>query len=153
MSILIRPAVSEDAKAIGELSREFSDYLRSLGDAETAWISSEVYLRDGFGLNPAFSGLAAEHEGKVVGYLLYHQGYDTDYLTRILYIIDLYIQSTWRRQGVGSKLIEGAADICRAIGGTQMIWSVYIRNETALAFYQSLGARFTENLVFMRLDV
>ena len=116
----IRTATSGDAIAIGELSIEFSDYLRSLGDTGTVWISSDVYLRDGFGPNPAFSGLVAEHEGKIIGYLLYHQGYDTDYLTRILYIIDLYVQATWRRHGIGCKLVEEAADICRRIGGTQL---------------------------------
>jgi hypothetical protein len=35
MNISIRTATSEDAIAIGELFREFSDYLRSLGDTET----------------------------------------------------------------------------------------------------------------------
>jgi len=153
MNISIRTATSEDAIAIGELFREFSDYLPSLGDTETEWISSEVYLRDGFGPNPAFLGLVAEREGKIIGYLLYHQWYDTDYLTRILYIIDLYVQATWRRHGIGCKLIEEAADICRRIGGTQLFWSVYSRDENALAFYKSLGARFTKDLVFMRLDV
>ncbi len=151
--ITVRSATSEDAKAISELSREFADYLRSLGDTETTWISSEVYLRDGFGPNPAFVGLVAEHEGNIIGYLLYHQGYDTDYLTRNLHIIDLYVQAKWRRHGVGRNLIEEAADICRRIGGTQLFWSVYKRNEAALAFYKSLGARYTKDLVFMRLDV
>lgn len=153
MNISIRTANSKDAVAISELSREFSDYLRSLGDTETEWISSEIYLRDGFGPNPAFVGLVAESEGKITGYLLYHQGYDTDYLTRTLYIIDLYVQAAWRRHGIGCKLIEEAANICRSIGGTQLFWSVYSRNETVLAFYKSLGARFTKDLVFMRLDV
>ena len=68
--------------------------------------------------NPAFSGLVAEHEGKIIGYLLYHQGYDTDYLRCILYIIVSYVQATWRRHGIGWKSVEEAANICRRIGGT-----------------------------------
>lgn len=153
MSTTIRTATCEDAIAISELSKEFSDYLRSLGDTETVWISSEVYMRDGFGQNPAFLGLVAENDGKIIGYLLYHQGYDTDYMTRILYIIDLYVQAKWRRHGIGCKLIEAATDICRKIGGTQLFWSVYRKNKAALTFYKNIGARYTKDLLFLRLDV
>ena len=152
MSVTIRPTIYSDASAIGELSKEFADYLNSLGDTATVWITPEIYLRDGFGSNPAFSGLVAKYEGRTIGYLLYHQGYDTDYLTRTLHIIDLYVQSMWRRHGVGRRLMEEASHICRKIGGTQLFWSVSTRNEAAIAFYRGFGARYTKDLVFMRLE-
>lgn len=153
MTFLIRSATAEDAEAVGKLAKEFADYLRALGDTADIWLDAEAYLRDGFGPNPAFSGLVAESEGEIIGYLLYHPGYDVDYVTRILHIIDLYVQEQWRRQGVGRALMEEAAKICRQLGGTQLFWSVYNRNKPAFAFYESLGARYTQELVFMRLDV
>jgi ribosomal protein S18 acetylase RimI-like enzyme len=49
--------------------------------------------------------------------------------------------------------MQEAAKICRQLGGTQLFWSVYARNKRAFAFYESLGARYTKDLKFMRLDV
>lgn len=153
MNFIIRPATPEDAYAIGELSKEFSDYLRALGDPSELSFGTEAYLRDGFGPNPAFAGLVAEREGDILGYLLYHQGYEMDEATRIFHVIDLYVRERYRRQGVGRALMGAAAKICRHLGGTQLFWSVYIPNKPAFAFYESLGARYTKDLKFMRLDV
>lgn len=153
MKFYIRSATPEDAEAIGRLAKEFAEYLRSLGDAVDVQFDAKAYLCDGFGSNPAFSGLVAEHSGEIIGYLLYHPGYDVDYVTRTLHIVDLYVQERRRRQGVGRALMEEAAKICRRCGGTQLFWSAYVRNKQALAFYKSLGARHTKDLVFMRLDV
>lgn len=153
MRFLIRSATAEDAEAIGELAKEFADYLRALGDPSGLRFDADTYLRDGFGPNPAFSGLVAESDGEILGYLLYHPGYDVDYATRILHVIDLCVRERWRRQGVGRALMEEAAKICRRLGGAQLFWSVYVRNKPAFAFYESLGARYTKDLKFMRLDV
>ena len=153
MKLNVRPATPEDAESISKLSKEFMEYLRSLGDTGEAWITPELYLNEGFGPNPAFAGLVTENKGKIVGYLLYHQGFDADYLIRTLHIIDLYVQEKSRRYGAGRKLMENAAGICRRMGGKQLFWSVYTKNKPALAFYKSLGARFTKDLLFMRLDL
>lgn len=153
MRYILRLATAHDANAIGELAQEFADYLRALGDPSDFNFDSDAYLRDGFGANPVFSGLVAEANGEILGYLLYHQGYEVDEATRNLHVIDLYVREQWRRQGVGRALMDEAAKTCRRLGGTQLFWSVYVRNKAAFAFYESLGARYTQDLRFMRLDV
>lgn len=60
MNFVIRSAAREDANVIGDLSRELRNYLRGLGDPSILSFDTEAYLRDGFGPNPAFSGLVAE---------------------------------------------------------------------------------------------
>jgi len=117
MKFSIRSATPKDAEAIGRLAHEFAEYLRSLGDAGVVQFDAKAYLRDGFSLNPAFPGLVAEHNGEIIGYLLYHPGYDVDYVTRTLHIVDLYVQERWRRQGVGRALMEEAAKICADTAG------------------------------------
>jgi hypothetical protein len=72
MNAMIRNATAADADAIGKLAREFQAYLRALGDRTHFEFTAETYLRDGFGPNAAFSGLVAERNGEVIGYLLYH---------------------------------------------------------------------------------
>ena len=153
MEFIIRPAKPEDAESIGRLAKELIEYLRSIGDDAEQKFDAKVYLRDGFNSNPAFLGIVAEHDGEVIGYLLYHFGYDVDYATRTLHVIDLYVGENWRRQGIGQALIKQARDICRSFCGTQLFWAVYEPNKSAIQFYERLGARFTKNLLFMRLDV
>src|SRR5689334_20387921 len=104
MALKTRAAGAGDADRVGELAREFADYLRSLGDTTDFHFTSESYLRDGFGSNPAFSGLVAELDGNVIGYLLYHFGYDSDRAARNLHIADLYVDVRSRHQGVGRAL-------------------------------------------------
>jgi len=154
MNITVRSATPEDAKIIAQLSTEFDDYLRSLGDQNPKIFDIPTYLRDGFGVEPAFSGLVAEANGEVVGYLLYHPGYDIDRGGRVLYIFDLFVREGARRKGAGRALMEKVADICRRAGGYELIWSMYEPNKLAKAFYEHLGAQYLpEDMVYMHLPV
>ncbi len=147
---IIRPARASDAQAIGILARQFADYLRELGDTTEFKLTAQAYLRDGFGLRPAFQGLVAE-ERSLVGYLLYHFGYDSDAATRNLHIVDLYVEASARRRGVGKALMERAATIARDGGAEEMIWSVYRGNADAAAFYEKLGAQRVTEVFFLTM--
>jgi len=151
MTVEIRAALASDAPAIGSLANQFASYLRSLGDPTDFKLTAEAYLRDGFGLRPAFEGLVAEEHGCVIGYLLYHFGYDSDGTFRNLHIVDLYVDARARRQGIGRGLMMAAAAVGRKSGAREMIWSVYHANDLAAAFYEKLGAQKIRDLFFMRL--
>jgi len=153
MRFSIRQAVREDAKSVEGLGREFSSELRSLGITAESSFNAESYLRDGFGPNPAFSGLVADTGNELLGYLLYLLGYDVYDAARILYVIDLYVRRDSRRHGVGRALMEEAVNICRKLGGSQVCWSVYESNALALRFYEGLGASYTKDEKLMNLDV
>lgn len=149
VNITIRTATVADAYAIGELAKEFQAYLRALGDRTQFEFTAETYLRDGFGPNPAFSGLVAELDGEVVGYLLYHFGYDTDRAMRLLHVIDLYVQEAKRRRGVGEALMQAVAKRCQEAGGRELVWSVFVPNKLAFQFYERLGAKHIQELKLM----
>jgi ribosomal protein S18 acetylase RimI-like enzyme len=135
------------------LEREFSEDLRSLGIPGESSFNAESYLRDGFGPDPAFSGLVADTGTELLGYLFYHLGYEVADAARILYVIDLYIRRDSRRQGLGRALMEEAANVCRELGGSQVCWSVYSSNTLALRFYEGLGASYTDDERFMHFNV
>jgi GNAT superfamily N-acetyltransferase len=145
----IRTATVNDADTIGELAKEFQVYLRGMGDRTQVEFNAKTYRRDGFGPHAAFAGLVAELDGKVIGYLLYHFGYDTDRAMRLMFVIDLYVQETKRRRGIGEALMRVAAQICREAGGRELIWSVFVPNKLALQFYERLGAKYIHDLKFM----
>jgi ribosomal protein S18 acetylase RimI-like enzyme len=153
MRFSIRKAVRGDAVRVEALEREFSRDLRSLGLPTESSFNAEVYLRDGFGPNPAFSGLVADSGTELLGYLLYHLGYEVEDAARILYVIDLYVRRDSRRQGLGRALMEEAVNVCKELGGSQVCWSVYESNEPAFKFYEGLGASYTKDERFMNLEV
>lgn len=153
MSVIIRAATAQDAEPVASLGREFVAYLQALGDPHPHCLSAEEYLRDGFGENPGFTGLIAELDGQVVGYLLYCRAYDNDLGGRILYVIDLFVQENARRRGVARVLMQEAGNICRQTGGHQLLWCVYAPNKSAAAFYEELGAKYFPNLKFMHWSV
>jgi GNAT superfamily N-acetyltransferase len=149
----VRAATREDAEAVGTLGAEFVAYLRALGDPDPQSLDAAGYVRDGFGDQPAFSGLVAEVDGVVVGYLLYCRAYDLDLGGRIVYVIDLFVHEASRRRGIARALMEATADICRQGGGQALLWTVYAPNEPARAFYASLGAQTFRDLEYMHWPV
>jgi len=152
VALIIRPALPSDSHSIGNLARQFANYLRELGDPTEFKLTAETYLRDGFDTTPpAFTGLVAEEQGNVIGYLLYHFGYDSDAAARNLHIVDLYVDSAVRRRGIGRALMARAAAIARESGAQEMIWSVYSRNALATTFYEKLGAQRITDVFFMKL--
>ena len=153
MRYSIRQAVREDAKSFEALEREFSSYLRSIGIPAESSFGAECYLRDGFGPDPAFSGLVADTGTELLGYSLYHWGYEVEDAARILYVIDLFVRRDSRRLGVGRALMEEAVKVCRERGGSKVVWSVYASNALALKFYEGLGASYIKGERFMHLDV
>ena len=147
MTFLVRDASPEDAAAIARLCAEFAEYLAALGEPKPRSISAEEVLRDGFGERPAFTSIVAEYEGRVVGYLLHHPGYDVVRGGRILIVIDLFVTADARRAGVGRALMEHARDTCRRSGNHALVWAVHSRNRAAIAFYERLGATFSDDLL------
>jgi ribosomal protein S18 acetylase RimI-like enzyme len=135
------------------LGTEFESDLRSLGLPAESAFNAEAYLRDGFGSDPAFSGLVADTGTELLGYLLYHLGYDIDDAARILYVVDLYVRRDSRRQGVGQALMGEAVRVCRELGGSQVCWSVYRSNALAFRFYEGIGASYTDDERLMNLNV
>jgi GNAT superfamily N-acetyltransferase len=149
----IREATRDDAADICALFNEFTEYLRSLGNSANPQFNTSTYLRDGFGDNPAFHGLVAEIDSEIVGYLLYHFGYEVELAIRNLHVIDLYVRPSNRLQGVGQALIERAGEICAAAGGNRLSWFAYSPNNPAFRFYERLGARYLKDMQYMYLPL
>jgi len=155
MSARVRPLQLADAPVVAALAAEFADYLRGLGDTGAHLLTAEALQRDGFGPRAAFAGLVAadSNTDRLVGYLLYTLGYDADLAARTVFIIDLYVSPTARRQGAGRALMSEAARLCREMGGAYLFWAVYRPNRLAADFYTALGARYVDDLDFMFIDV
>ena len=152
--VIIRNATIEHAHAIGCMVDEFRSYLQALGDVHACVnFGSEQYRRDGFGPSPAFQGLIAERGGQALGYALYAFDYSTDTGSRTVFLHDLFVRSVARGQGVGQALMLRVLEICKAAGATSMNWLVWHTNESAIGFYEHIGAHVVDTVRLMRLDL
>ena len=134
------------------MAREFNIYLQALGDKTSFQLDEGRIRRDGFGRDPAFEALIAERDEIPLGYLLHHQGYDSDRAERYVMVCDLFVREQARREGAGRLLMSAAMQHCREIGGYGLMWWVFKPNTIAVAFYRQLGAKLIDDLDFMYLD-
>ena len=150
---MIRKATLADVPTIARLAAEFAQYLRGVGDTTEFRLNADALERDGFGPEPAFGGVVAEITGVVVGYLLYHDGYDTDAAFRLLVVADLFVTKAARGRGAGVALMREAREIAVNRGAKRLVWTVYQHNTEALRFYERIGGHYEQDLRLMFLDV
>lgn len=149
----IREATRADIPAIARLAREFAEYMCSLGDETEFRLNAHALQRDGFDENAAFQGLVAERGGDLAGYLLYHNGYDSDGACRIMFVADLFVTKEARGERLGTALMRHARAIAAERGAKQLVWTVDRRNVAAQQFYQQMGAEFVSDVHLMSLKV
>ena len=151
MSIPVRPLTPSDADAVVAMHDAFMAYLAALGDPDAAVkrFTTERYLKDGFGPDPAFAGYIAEEDGSPLGYLLYNKGYNVDLAYRLFFICDLWVEPAARGKGIARTLVAACAADCRRWGGEWLEWYVYRPNKMAFEFYRRLGGQESDALAVM----
>lgn len=135
--LIVRAATAADAETIVALAHALS---RDEGHPAPALSAADVRA-EGFGERPRFCALIAERDGTPLGFALYFPSYDTDHAARGVYLQDLYVVPTARRQGVGQALMSALARACEDDGGRYVFWNARPDNAAGLAFYRAIGAR------------
>jgi ribosomal protein S18 acetylase RimI-like enzyme len=84
--------------------------------------------------------VVAELDGAIVGYCLYHYGYESTYAASGFYIVDLFVVAGRRRLGIGRALVAELARRAKAAGDVFVWWTSRPANAAAQAAYARLGA-------------
>jgi len=142
-SFSIRPAVAGDQQALFDLIRALARFER----LEDGVIGSARELGQHlFGGDPTAGGrpfaeaLLAEQDGAAVGFALFFTNYST-FLTRPgIYLEDLFVLESHRRQGVGRALLSAVRRIAEERGAGRLEWAVLDWNAGAIDFYRRIGA-------------
>ena len=147
---MIRLAEAADAERIGELWEEMVAYHAAL-DPQTfrpADRGAERYAR-GILDRLRDSGarvLVAEIDGAVVGYV---NGVIADITTELFMplrcglLADIYVQTAYRRRGLGKQLVERMMLWFRSRSVSHFEWHVSAGNHEALAFWKAIGGETT----------
>lgn len=141
MSTTIRKAASADVPVILEFIRALAVYERE-PDAVSA--TEGGLLRDGFGPNPFYFCLIADHDGAPAGFALYFFNYSTWMGRPGLYLEDLFVHPEFRGLGIGKALLQRVAAIAVENNCPRLQWEVLDWNTPAIDFYRAMGAEFLD---------
>jgi len=137
----IRTATPADVPQILAFIRALAAYERE-PDAVTA--TEADLLRDGFGPNPFYFCLIAEHNGQPAGFAFYFFNYSTWKGRPGLYLEDIFVQPEFRGLGIGKALLQEVAAIAVAKNCPRLQWEVLDWNTPAIDFYRAMGAEFLD---------
>lgn len=144
----IRDARPQDVGLLLTLLKELAEYER-LGHEMQA--TEELMGKALFGERPAAEALIAELHGEAAGYALFYPTFSTFLAIQGVWLEDLFVRPTQRRNGVGKALLAAVAARTEQRGGGRLEWSALDWNELALDFYAGLGAQRMDDWITHRL--
>lgn len=133
----LRPATPADCAAIVALIRELAVFERLEHLVVVTPESLQVQM---FGLRPAAEAVVGEVDGQVVAFALFFTNFSTFLGLPGLYLEDLYVQPAHRGTGLGKALLSHLGALAVARGCGRFEWSVLDWNESAIRFYEKMGA-------------
>jgi len=140
--IALRTAAAADCPL---LARFLGNMLAEIG-LEQALEAAARFSADGFGTEPAFTAVIAEHAGVPAGYALFWPTYVTESAARGGWLSDLYMLPQARRHGIARRLVAEAAARTAAQGGRYLTWLAHTENRRARAFYRTLGTEWPDGI-------
>ena len=149
MTLLIRPAVPDDAGLIARFVRDLAAYekLEHEARATPADIS-----RDLFGEAPKVFCDIAEWEGAPIGFALWFYTYSTFQGRHGIWLEDLFIEPAARGRGAGKALLRHLARRCVRENLGRLEWWVLDWNKPSIDFYVSQGAVLQDEWTKCRVD-
>ena len=126
-----------DVPLVLEFIRELAVYEKLLDRVE----ANEARLREAlFGTTPVASCVLAYQAELPVAFALYYFTYSTFAGLPGLYLEDLFVKPDFRGQGLGHALLQHLAKLAKDRGCWRIEWAVLHWNQSAIRFYEKLGA-------------
>ena len=135
--MIVRRATRDDIPTLVGLIRDLATYER---EPDAVEVDDRLLADALFADPPVVFANVADADGAVVGMTVYFRNFSTWTGRLGIYLEDFYVRPEARGQGAGTALLAALADEARTHGYSRIDWSVLDWNESALAFYRSVGA-------------
>jgi ribosomal protein S18 acetylase RimI-like enzyme len=153
--VTIRPAEKRDVLAVAELIEEIERYYGA-GDADIQPVDERRSQVEEalFGSPPLASALLVEDQaGDIVGLAAYSFLWPAAGSSHSLFLKELYVRDTLRRQGIGGRLMDELRALAAARPGCSRVeWMADRDNPGAPAFYESLGFKKCDGKIVYRIE-
>jgi GNAT superfamily N-acetyltransferase len=145
---VVRKAAREDIPSVLSLLRELAAYE---GKLDRVQIDEALLAEHAFGARACIEILLGVLDGSPVSYAIFFPHFSSYRGRPWLYLEDLYVQAGARGQGVGRSMMAHLAELTLSRAWAGMAWGVLDWNESAIAFYQGLGAEKSNGHISMEL--
>ncbi|MEH2301490.1 MAG: GNAT family N-acetyltransferase [Nostoc sp.] len=136
-NLIVRFAEPADYSVLFKLIQGLAEYEKLSHAVTGTALALKEHL---FGSHKYIEAILAESGGQAVGFTLFFHNYSTFLTKPGIYLEDLFVLPEYRRQGIGKALITKVAQIAVERDCGRLEWSVLDWNESAKAFYRSMGA-------------
>lgn len=129
-------------------------FIRAMAEFEklTASATEESLHNALFGEEPAARALLAFVDGRPIGYATYFFSFTSMMGRRALWLDDLFVDPAFRGKGIGKALMACLAGIAIRNQCVRFEWIVLDWNQSAIEFYQRLGADVLADWRICRMD-
>lgn len=145
----IAQADEADVPVLLAMIRELAEFERL--DAELK-VTHDSLQEAFFGKTPVAWALIARVGGTAAGYAVYYRTFSTFVGRPGIFLEDLYVRPTYRKQGLGRALLDEVARVGSFGNCGRYEWIALRWNENALRFYKGLGAQQLDDWVCMRMS-
>ena len=139
MAYTFRQLSASDVPLLKELLRVFGEAFDDVTAYQSA-VPDDGYLRSLLA-KPHFIVVIAMRDDEVVGGLAAYELEKFEQDRREIYIYDLAVADTHRRQGIATALIQALKKLARARGAYVIFVQADRGDEAAIALYAKLGVR------------
>ena len=133
----IRRAEEGDVPVLLQFIKKLALYER-LSHAVTA--TEEILRRNLFGEKSVAEAILAEYQGAAAGFAVYFYNFSTFEGKPGIFIEDIYVDESHRGEGLGLAMFMHIARLAKGQGCGRLEWWVLDWNESAIRFYENLGA-------------
>ena len=134
---LLRPAELKDVVAIVGLVRGLAEFENL---THLLQVTPEKLRPHLFGPKPSAEAFVADSGGEIVAFALFFTNFSTFLAQPGIYLEDLFVTPAQRGRGIGEALLTRLARLAVERGCGRFEWSVLDWNESAIRFYQRMGA-------------
>jgi len=143
--IVIRQAQKEDVEVLYSLIVALAEH----HDQRTFLKASvDTLARDGFVGAPLFGAILADDRGHIVGFASFTWNYSIWLGGKYMNIDDVFVKESHRGLHIGERLMLEAKEICVGAGSRRLRWEVQPDNQSAIRFYERLGATMRSKGIF-----
>ena len=134
---VLRPAELRDVSSIVQMIHELADFEKL---AHVVRATADKLRPHLFGEKPVVEAWMATVEGEAVAFALFFTNFSTFLSQPGIHLEDLYVKPAYRDLGIGRALLTRVAKITVERGQGRFDWTVLDWNESAIGFYEKLGA-------------
>lgn len=127
------------------------DQYRQFYEQEANLDGCREYLRQRLENDESVIFIAQTDAGEIVAFTQLYRSFCSVAMQDIVYLYDLFVAPSARRQGVAQRLMDAAKVYGREIGASRLTLETAVDNIPAQALYESIG--YKRNLEFYAYDL